>query len=153
MTEISLAPSDEVVGIEVCAYSPNKPYMDYRMITDTSSTQYQYIQAHMTVLESGLLISEDNYIGVALGSVYGEIGSKYTVTTDTGNVFKVVKIDEKSDLHTTAGCYDSSGAILEMVIDIDKASIYHNEGIVMGDFNYVEQFNGTIIKIEIEKLE
>lgn len=149
MTETSVAPSDEVVGIEVCSYSPNKPYMDYRMITDTSSIQYQYIQTHMSVSEKGLLISEDDYIGVALGSVYGAIGTKYTVTTDTGNTFKIVKIDEKSDQHTTNGCYDQSGAIIEMVVDTDLMDSnvkYH------GDYNVVSEFEGVIIKITQEEM-
>lgn len=119
------------------------------MITDTSSTQYQYIQANLKSIESGLLIFEDDYIGVALGSVYGDIGTKYTITTDTGNTFKIVKIDEKSDNHTTNGCYDQSGAIIEFVVDtysMDSNAKYH------GDYNVVSEFEGTIIKIEKEEI-
>lgn len=118
------------------------------MINDTSSTQYQYIQAHMSVLENGLLISEDDYIGVALGSIYGEIGSKYTITTDTGNTFKVVKIDEKSDQHTTDGCFDKSGAIIEFVVNVD---LMDSNAKFHGSYNVVSEFEGTIVKIEKEK--
>ena len=146
--ENSLAPVEEFEEVEVCAYSPKKLWMDYRMITDESSSQYWYIQEHMSVQDNGLLLSADGYIGVALGSVYGEIGNKYTVTTNTGNIFKIVKIDEKADRHTTNGCYDSSGSMLEMVVDtnlMDENAKFH------GDYDVVSEFNGTIIKILKEK--
>ena len=77
-----------------CSTSSVKTYMDYRAITLTSSAQYQYIQEHMTIRD-GLLYDEDGYIGVALGSWWGDIGDKWIIELDTGITLKVVKIDEK----------------------------------------------------------
>lgn len=134
-----------------CAYSSKKPYMDYRMITDQSSKQYQLIHSAMIVQDNGLLTTVDGYVGVALGSVYGDIGTRYRVTTDAGQVFYVIKIDEKSDEHTTNGCKDSSGAIIEFVIDIESASLSeHSNAIYDGSFNSSEQFKGVITNIEME---
>lgn len=126
--------------------------MDYRSISSRTSAQWQYLYYEDDSKKfdevNGLLIFDGEYIGVALGSVYGEIGSKYTITTDTGKTFKVVKIDEKSDQHTTNGCQDASGAIIEFVVDtssMDSNAKFH------GSYNVVSEFEGTIVKIEKER--
>ena len=47
------------------------------MITDKTSKQWQYINASGRIkIENGYLM-EGEYIGVALGSYFGEIGTKY----------------------------------------------------------------------------
>ena len=61
----------------VCAYSSVKTYMDYKAITAKNSTQYKYIRDYMNIDSSGLLVDEDGFIGVALGSYYGVIGDRY----------------------------------------------------------------------------
>ncbi|MDL2276589.1 hypothetical protein LJC02_02930 [Breznakia sp. OttesenSCG-928-G09] len=134
--------------MEVCYYSDWKPLEDYRDITDSTSPQYQFMYtngSNQFVIQDGLLIFDNEYIGVALGSRYGAIGTKYKITTDTGKEFKVVKIDEKSDEHTSNGCQDSSGAIIEFVVDTETMS---NEVMFHGTYNADEQFNGVIIKME-----
>lgn len=120
--------------------------MDYRMVTDTTSTQYALIQ-QMTVQPNGLLVDSENRIGIALGSYYGSAGDKFTITMTNGYVFQAIMIDEKSDMHTTNGCYDQSGAIIEFVVDMKCL-----DPVVMqsGTFESLEQFKGTIAKIEKE---
>lgn len=138
--------------VYVCNVSSKKPFEDYRMITDVSSKQYQLINSNRTIVrEDGLLIIDGEYIGVALGSAYGEIGSKYTMITDTGKEFKVIKVDEKSDNHTTNGCYDSKGAIVEFVVDMDKAMYGHANAMRDGDFNSTEEFNGQVVQMYKEE--
>lgn len=90
-----------VKNIPVCSNSQTKTYMDYKMITNKSSKQWQYINASGKIkIENGYLM-EGEYIGVALGSYFGEIGTKYIFTLDTGKQIKVVKIEEKADAHYT----------------------------------------------------
>ena len=124
-----------------------KTFMDYRAISPYS-TQMAIINSSTVVNSDGLLTTNDGFIAVALGSTYGSLGSKYRITTDTGQVFKVIKVDEKSDAHTINGCQDSSGAMVEFVIDIPKVRASYPRVSVNGDFNYLYQFSGNIIKIE-----
>ena len=150
--ELGLSEEKEILWkeIEVCYASSIKTYMDYHSITDKNSVQYTLIYNNFFIQQDGLLLSNDeSYIAVALGSVYGEIGSKYRITTDKGNEFYVVKVDGKSDIHTVNGCVDYNDSILEFIIDIELAATgAHYSSIQMGDFNYSDMFQGTIVKIE-----
>lgn len=88
-----------------------KSYMDYGRITDYSSPQYKWLQRWCWVDYDGFVrcngetelgITSDYYC-VAMGSYYGrEIGTKYKITTDTGNVFYVVLCDQKADCNTNS---------------------------------------------------
>lgn len=81
-----------------------KTYMDYRTITSQSSDQYKYIDRWGWSDYDGFMrcdgerdlgIESDYYL-IAMGSYYGsEIGSKYRITTDTGNVFYGCLADQK----------------------------------------------------------
>lgn len=126
-----------------------KSYMDYKCITDSSSPQYKLIYSgSIQVCSDGLLRSEE-YIGVALGSKFGAIGDKFIVTLDNGKQFKAIKIDEKADQDTIDGCHHASdGSLIEFVIDTNLAKQSYSSAIVMGDFDYIDLFNGSIIKIE-----
>jgi hypothetical protein len=141
--------------LKVCSSSQSKTYMSYKAITNTGSSQYKYIKANMTVNEKGLLVDKDGYMGVALGSYFGEIGRRYTITLDTGIVLKVVKVEAKADDHTVNGCYQKwDKSVIEFVVDTKKAGEYYGRGsngyIVNGNFNNIEEFKGKIIKIEEE---
>lgn len=120
--------------------------MDYRMVTDTTSTQYGLIQ-QMTVQANGLLVDSENRIGIALGSYYGVAGDKFTITMTNGYTFKAIMIDEKADMHTVNGCYDQDGAIIEFVVDVERID---QRVQTSGTFESLKQFNGTIAKIEKE---
>ena len=125
--------------------SASKTYMDYRAITDKSSKQYKYIKANMTVGSDGYLRDKDGNIGVALGSYYGEVGSKYQVTLSEGQVFNVVKIEEKSDAHTIDGCIQKwDKSVIEFVIDSSKFEKASNGYVYQGNFNNNPEFRGTI---------
>ena len=142
----------ESEDVGACAYTSSKTYMDYRAITATDSRQYWYIRKYMTVDDSGLLIDEDGFIGVALGSYYGEIGDRYYFTLDTGIVLPLVKIEEKADEDTTGGCYHEDGSVIEFVIYSDYAESffgrYENGLILSGNFNNSSYFNGYIMSVE-----
>lgn len=142
------AEEDRYSNRGVCAFGTyKKTYMDYRAI-NINSTQRHIIDNQTSVRDDGLLVTEDGFIGVALGSTYGALGTRYRITTDTGQVFKVIKVEAKSDNHTTNGCQDGSGAIVEFVIDQDKARESYSSAMYHGDFNHIAEFNGSIVKIE-----
>lgn len=140
--------------VDVCSTNKTKTYMDYRAITDTSSTQYKYIRDNMVLDEqTGFLVDEDGFIGVALGSYYGVIGDRYYFTLDSGVVLPLVKVEEKADGDTNGGCYHySDGSVIEFVIDKDAASEYfgsYSNGLVLsGNYNNYSLFNGEIAKVE-----
>lgn len=139
-----------VKNIPVCSKSQTKTYMDYKMITDKTSKQWQYINASGRIkIENGYLM-EGEYIGVALGSYFWEIGTKYIFTLDTGKQIKVVKIEEKADAHTNNGCQQKwDGSVIEFVIDSNAFEKSANGYVYNGNFNNNEQFNGHIEKIEM----
>lgn len=139
------------VRINVCSKGINKTYMNYKKITDKSSQQYQFIKNNMTVNEKGYLVDNDGYIGVALGSYFGEIGTKYIFTLESGIKLRLVKVEKKADNHTNNGCeqkWDKS--VIEFVIDENIAREYYktpkNDYVNGGNFNKV--FNGKIIEIK-----
>ena len=141
--------------LEVCASDGAKTYMDYHMTTVVSSRQYQFIHNELTVdKETGFLYDKDGFIGVALGSYYGQIGDRFYFTLDTGIVLPLVKAEEKADVDTDiTGCYhllDTS--IIEFVIDSDYAKNYfwHNDnGLVLnGNYNNYSLFDGAIVSVE-----
>ena len=134
----------------VCNMSSTKTYMDYKAITNRSSKQYKYIQENMEI-RNGLLYDKDGSIGVALGSWWGDIGSKWTIELSNGQIYDVVKIDEKADRHTINGCqHISDGSVIEFVIDSKTipANWWGGNGLVWnGNFNNYQKFNGSITRI------
>lgn len=143
------------VEIGVCSSSSTKTYMDYRATTARASRQYQFMHNEMTVDETtGFLYDEDGFIGVALGSYYGEIGDRYYFTLDSGIVLPLVKCEEKADEDTDeSGCYHlSDSSVMEFVIDKDYALNYFgrlsNDYVLNGNYNNYSLFNGSIVKVE-----
>ena len=141
--------------ITVCAGNSTKTYMDYRATTARDSKQYWFIHDEMTVDEqTGFLYDCDGFIGVALGSFYGEIGDRYYFTLETGVVLPLVKCEEKADSDTDAmGCYHTSDySVIEFVIDKDCALSYFgrlsNDYVLNGNYNNYSLFNGQIVKVE-----
>jgi hypothetical protein len=138
--------------INVCSTSSVKTYMDYRAIKSRDSKQYKYINENMTVNElTGLLEDDDGFIGIALGSYFGEIGEKYIFTLDTGKELKFVKVEAKSDNHTINGCYHSvDNSVIEFVVNTTITKEYFNSTgkyILNGNFNNTEEFAGKISSI------
>lgn len=139
----------------LCSTSSTKSYMDYRTITSKTSKQYRYIKEYMTVSEDGFLHhNTTDRIGVALGSVFGPIGTYWDVTLDTGITLHLVKIDEKDDSHTINGCqHTNDGSVIEFVIDSKsdafKPHIASNGYIYQGNFNNNPQLQGTLSYIQL----
>lgn len=148
-------------SVGVCSTSSTKVYEDYRLITSVSSAQYQYIHNHMTVDEkTGFLLNEDGFIGVAMGYLFGDIGTEYYIELDTGVTIPVVKVDAKAAQDATNGCSANLDAsVIEFVIDSDIAysCFGGNNGLVSnGNFNNQDDFNGNIQDIRLvsdEKIE
>ncbi|MEG0176360.1 hypothetical protein [Anaerorhabdus sp.] len=148
--------------IEVCSTSSTKTYMPYTAITATGSKQYKYIQEHMTVDQTtGMLYDEDGFIGAALGYSFGEIGTRYYFTLDSGIILPIVKIDAKASQDAPNGCSHSADAsVIEFVIDSSVATEYFGAGptglVNQGNFNNDSRLKGNIEKIEkvlSEKIE
>ena len=141
--------------IDVCASGVAKTYMDYRATTARNSRQYKFIYNNLTVDETtGFLYDEDGFIGVALGSFYGEIGDRFYFTLESGVVLPLVKCEEKADGDTDgSGCYHlSDNSVMEFVIDKNYALNYFgrlsNNYVLNGNYNNYELFNGPIVKVE-----
>ncbi|MBR2825395.1 MAG: hypothetical protein IKE51_03955 [Solobacterium sp.] len=149
------------VSIGACNTSSTKTYEDYRMITDPASRQYKHIHTHMTVdPTTGFLLDEDGFIGVALGYLFGEIGTRYYIVLDTGIIIPVVKIDAKASVDATDGCSANVNAsVIEFVIDADVAYEYFGGGnglVNNGNYNNHQYLNGHILDFELvldEKIE
>ncbi len=141
--------------IETCASGVAKTYMDYRATTVRSSRQYQFIHNELTVDETtGFLYDKDGFIGVALGSFYGEIGDRFYFTLESGVVLPLVKCEEKADKDTDSrGCYHTvDSSVMEFVIDKDYALNYFgqlsNTYVLNGNYNNYSLFKGAIVKVE-----
>lgn len=129
--------------VDVCnADNSIKNYMDYRAITDMNSKQYQIVSNAENF--NGLLYY-NGAICVALGSVYGEVGTVYKITLESGRVLLVIKADEKSDAHTVNRCNNANGSILELIVDSESMDELVKE---TGNYNDSEILNGRIIKME-----
>ena len=148
-------------SIGACNTSSTKTYEDYRMITATDSRQYWHIKEHMTVdPTTGFLLDEDGFIGVALGYLFGEIGTRYYIVLDTGIIIPVVKIYAKASVDATDGCSANLNAsVIEFVIDSDIAYEYFGGGNGLannGNYNNYEYLRGNILDFELvldEKIE
>lgn len=123
--------------------------MDYRCITSKNSIQYKLIQnGTIHVGNDGLLYCGE-YVSVALGSRFGNVGDKFIITLDTGKAFKAIKGDEKANKDTANNCHHlSDGSLVEFIVDTQLAKQSYHNCIRDGDFNSSEKFNGHIIKIE-----
>lgn len=132
-----------------------KAYMDYRKITDKTSNQYKYISQNAWSDSQGFMRADadigipDDYYLIALGSYYGtEIGTKYRITTDKGDVFYGVLADCKADEHTNpTNQYTVVGTpnVVEFIVDtksLNKDVKYH------GNAGAYAPLSGNIVKIE-----
>lgn len=140
-------------SLELCSepWRDFKSYMYYTSITAKSSQQYKFISAYMdTTSEDGLLRlkSDTQFIGVALGSYFGEIGSKFKFTLEEGIVLYAIKVEEKSDNHTYDGCvHNEDASIIEFVVNAKFKSFYP-EAVNAGSLHVLPQFKGMITEIE-----
>lgn len=138
----------EEFDIPESAKTSTKTYMDYRAITLRDTAQYRIIHSdEISIDERGFLVTKDGFIGAALGTHFGPVGSKYIFNLDNGEQLKIIKVEVKSDAHTCShGILDGSGAAIEFVIDgktdwmRDKVA---PNGLIFGG-NFNKYFNGKI---------
>lgn len=150
MMEIQEFEESLLEEIPVCSSNSFKSFMYYTSITSKSSKQYQFIRNEMSIDESGLLryTKDPRFIGVALGSYFGEIGSRFTFTLSTGEELHLIKIEAKADKHVVNGCeHRNDKSVIEFVID-RSAATYYSQGIYHGNFNRVPMFSGEIVRIQ-----
>lgn len=143
------------MGVPTNVNTSFKTYMDWRCITSKSSPQYKYVRRWGWCDENGFMRASgesdlgigDDYYLIALGSYYGsEIGTKYRITTDTGNVFYGVLADQKADIHTNStNQYARNKDVVEFLVD----TRYLRKDVKrMGSVNVYSPLNGSIAKIE-----
>lgn len=133
--------------IDVCHYGVNKTYMDYKSLSKNSN-QYKLLSTLAT--KNGFFYSEDGFMAAALGSYFGELGEKYIFTLSSGVELKLIKADEKADIHTNNGCeqrWDKS--VIEFIIDSETLTyaMGGNGYFLNGNFNNTPEFSGDIVKI------
>ena len=117
-------PAEEVTNIEQLyevstEASSFKSYMDYRALTDTSSTQYEMQQRAYT--DDNGLRKIDEHFCVAMGTYYGELGDILRIETDEGATWTVILSDIKSDVHTdsTHRYTTANHCMMEFIVDTD----------------------------------
>jgi len=143
--------NESLISINVLYDSSTKTYMDFRLITSKSSPQYNYIY-NLGLIEfcNDGHLREDEYIGVALGSYFGNIGDKFIFKLDSGIELKLIKLDEKNDNHTIDGfIHNEDESVIEFVIneDLMEDKRAENGYIYGGNFNNAQQYKGKIIEI------
>lgn len=125
--------------------------MDYRCVTDTTSSQYKLIYSEeIIVCDDGLLRDKYGYIGIAIGNYYTNgVGERFVVTFEDGRKEKFIVLDIKANKDTINGAnHVSDGSMIEFVIDTNKAKTAYADAIKMGNFNYTNKFEGNIVSIE-----
>ena len=141
-------PTTEELPLCNAEHSSFKSYMDYRCVTDRTSPQYQLIYSDDIVVGDDGLLYYGEYVGIATGSRFGNVGDKFIITLDSGNEFKAIKLDEKSDAHTINGCHHANdGSIIEFVVDVAKVRECYPDAIYAGSFNVVDQYSGVVTQI------
>ena len=134
-----------LTGSPLTSNSACKPWMDYRAVTDTASTQWAIIsQAYH---RGDGLLEVNGCILVALGSYWGPVGTTYRATIGGREVY-LMKGDAKQDQHTYGGYgYEGqNGHLVEAIVDGD---LLDEMAAVMGDCNYLEALTGEITKLEV----
>lgn len=125
-----------------------KRYMDRTTVTDSSTKNYT-ICRNASVNCDGTL-SYDGRTVIAIGQEYGKPGTKLDITLkkDDGKEHTVNAIigDSKKycDTENGAGWVAADGSVLEIVVDTNSINELSKK---MGDMNYTEALNGTIVRI------
>lgn len=125
-----------------------KRYMDRTAVTDSSTKNYE-ICRNASVNNDGTL-SYNGRTVIAIGQKYGKPGTKLDITLkkDDGKQHTVNAIvgDSKKycDTENGQGWVAADGSVLEIVVD---TNCINNLSRKMGDMNYTNALNGTIVKI------
>lgn len=131
-----------------------KTYMDLNKITKRGTKQYSLKQQYQLDNNGVYYYSYKGkkFYTIALGSYFGEVGTKYLITLDSGKQFYCIKADEKANVHTVDGYaqkYD--GSVIEFVINTKVAYNYYGGGngyVLNGNFNNHNDWKGNIVSIK-----
>lgn len=117
--------------------------MDFRTVTDTSSTQYALISE--AVIEEDGRLTIDGYTLVAMGANWGYVGEKM-IAVIGGREVPIIKADEKQYRHTLngEGWLGMDGHVLECIVDTNTLD---EMALVMGDCDYLDHMNGAVTEI------
>ena len=125
-------------------------YMDYRTLTDTTSRQWE-LQQYAWTDSDGFRRIGDDYC-VALGTIYGEIGDRFRITTDEGNVYTAIEADAKG---TDAVFYDNihswyhyAGNGCNVVEFVVQTEYLPSAVTISGSCGAVDCLSGNIVSIE-----
>lgn len=129
-----------------------KLFTDYHFYNLKYTPHYRLQQAAWTD-ENGLRRFNDDYI-VALGSYYStNIGDRFEVILDTGNIFTVILGDGKWDadcdernMYTPCTDYDGKevGNLLEFIVD---STVLDTRVYRLGDLNALQELKGNVVGI------
>lgn len=126
--------------VEVCDPTATwKSWMPYQAITYQPSDQYQQLQLHGIATDHYYgFITLDGYLMVAMGEMYGPIGTKYLISFSGGTSVDVIIAEFKHE-----GCTSSrDGSMIEFLVDTEKIPESIKKS---GNFN--DLFAGTITEM------
>lgn len=126
---------EELVSVPLHTDYNKFTYMDYRMVTSRSSKQWKYRTEGWT-RNDGVRMYGD-FIQVAMGYPYGQVGDKFRLTTETGQ-YSIVLGDSKGDR------LSHGNSTIEIIVADDVMDSYDRR---MGDLNSI--FGSTMIKLEV----
>lgn len=125
-------------------------YMDYRALTDTASKQWELQQMAWTDSDGFRRIGDDYC--VALGTVYGEIGDRFIITTDEENTYTAIMSDAKGsdavfydDIHSWYHCVGNGCNVVEFVVQTEYLP---SAVTISGSCGAVDYLSGNIVSIE-----
>lgn len=127
------------------SFNTFKSYMDYKCIKK-NCIQGNIVYGKNAWTDGDGLRKSGEYYCVALGSYYGNIGDKFVVETDKGNVYKIIKADEKANKHTdSTNRYTlTNGCMMEWIVEINKLNKTIKSS---GNIDNVKKVSGAILKI------
>lgn len=118
-------------------YGNFKSYMDYEVISNTDSYQYQLQQKAKTG-DYGIRYY-NNLPMVAVSSAIGSVGSKINVTFSTGKTYSFVIGDIKGGTDFAS----ADGSVIEFIVDTDQVPDY-----ILNAGSYEVVYEGTIVDID-----
>lgn len=154
-TKAAQEPSYKLVNMGLPNVSGKcKTYAYYKAVTVKSSPAYAVLNSGTykgkkyntyTDEKTGIRMVDDCYCA-ALGTFYGtEKGTKYKITLSTGRSFKIILCDTKSNRHTDKNHQYARRNKDIVEFYVERGKIPKN---VRGNYNALDQFKGSITKIE-----
>lgn len=136
-----------VSGVSYSVPKVNTSFKSYTYYTSLRTGTPQWsLQMKAYSDENGLRKIEDYYL-VAMGTYYSKsIGDLFEITTDKGNVFKVIICDIKADAHTdsTHRYTRANNCMIEFYVDRDN---FNSTARSRGSVGILSGFEGSITKV------